>query len=116
MPDISICVAVYKAHSAPNLASLATEVHAALDGLEGELVVALNGISAQAAGVPRDATTVEFPVNRGVSVAWNAAARRARGQALCVINDDVSLGPRSLRLLHSALLDDPDAGVVGPVT
>ena len=56
-----------------------------------------------------------FEVNRGVPRAWNAAAREARGDVLCFVNDDVSLGTGALGQLHDALADHPEAGVVGPV-
>jgi GT2 family glycosyltransferase len=65
--------------------------------------------------VPEGAEVVSFPMNRGVSIAWNAAAARATGSVLCFVNDDVLLGNGSLRLLHAALERLPDAGVVGPV-
>jgi GT2 family glycosyltransferase len=114
-PSISICVAVYKRHGEPNLGSLTASLPAALGQLNGELIVALNGISAADAGVPDDALTVAFEVNRGVSVAWNAAARLARSPVLCVVNDDVVFGRDSLVLLHQALTGEPTAGAVGPV-
>ena len=43
---IALCIPVYRAHEAPNPASLAAELDGALPGRPGELVVALNGISA----------------------------------------------------------------------
>lgn len=124
VPDISICVAVYKRHGEPNLGSLIASLPMALGRLQGELIVALNGVSAADAGVPADASavtfdgaisTVAFEVNRGVPVAWNAAARLARAPVLCVVNDDVVLGRDSLALLHEALMREPVAAVVGPV-
>ena len=114
MTDLSLCVAVYSSHTAPNVSSLLAEQQAALGGLEGESRVVLNGISAAAAGVRDEAVVASFPVNRGVSVAWNEAAREAAGDVLCFCNDDVALGPRSLRILHDVLVRQPEAGVVGP--
>jgi GT2 family glycosyltransferase len=113
--SVSVCVPVYRAHEAPNLASLAPALPGALRGLGGELCVALNGISAADAGVPAGARTVDLGVNKGVAPGWNAAAREAAGDVLVFANDDVQLGPRSLALLHGALAAHPDAGVVGPV-
>ena len=113
-PAVSVCVPVYKAHPEPNLETVAAKMPAALDGLEGELVVALNGISAEAAGVPASAGTVDLGENRGVSPGWNAAAAAARGTVLVFCNDDVVLGPGSLRLLYEALMENEEAGVVGP--
>jgi hypothetical protein len=115
VPDISICVAVYRRHGEPNLGSLSASLPGALGHLKAELIVALNGITAPDAGVPAGCTCVAFDVNRGVPVAWNAAARRARAPVLCVVNDDVVLGRDSLVLLHRALMREPAAGVVGPV-
>lgn len=113
--DVSICVPVYRSHEPPNLQSLAAGLPAALGGLRGELVVALNGIGAADAGVPDGARTVDLGVNRGVSPGWNAAGGAARGDVLVFSNDDVLLGPGSLALLHRTLLERPEAGVVGPV-
>jgi GT2 family glycosyltransferase len=112
--DVSVCVPVYKRHEPPNLATLAETIPQALDGLTGELVVALNGVRAAEAGAPADARMVDLGVNRGVSVGWNQAAAVARGDILCFCNDDVLLGAGSLRLLADAL-SRRAAGVVGPV-
>jgi GT2 family glycosyltransferase len=112
---ISVCVAVYKAHGPPNLAALGAALPTALDGREGELVVALNGIDAVLAEVPAGASAVDLGVNRGVAPGWNAAAKAARGEVLVFCNDDVELGPRSLARLGEALEGRADAGVVGPV-
>jgi GT2 family glycosyltransferase len=113
--DVSVCVPVYRAHAEPNLSTLADTMEQALDGLSGELVVALNGISRQDAGVPTQASTVDLGVNRGVSPGWNAAAAEAQGAVLVFANDDVLLGPSALRLLHDVLDTHQEAGVVGPV-
>jgi GT2 family glycosyltransferase len=112
---ISLCVAVYRPHAPPNVAALGDSLTAALDGRDGELVVALNGIDAATAGVPGHARTVDLSVNRGVAPAWNAAAHAAAGEILVFCNDDVQLGPGSLAQLADALERQPDAGVVGPV-
>jgi len=113
--DVSVCVAVYRTHPPPNVATLARELEAALDGLSGELVVTLNGVRAEELDLPAAARTVPFAVNRGVAPGWNAAARMAQGTTLCFANDDVALEPGALRLLHEALQRHADAGVVGPV-
>ena len=76
---ISVCVAVYRAHQAPNIAAVGTALEDALGGSPGELVVALNGVDAHSAGVPANAVTVDMGVNRGVAPAWNAAARARTG-------------------------------------
>jgi GT2 family glycosyltransferase len=113
--DLSVCVPVYKAHPKPNVASLVSSLPAACGALEGELVVALNGISATDAGVPPGVHSVELDTNRGVGPGWNAAAREATGDVLVFANDDVEPGPGSLELLVRVLRERPEAGVVGPV-
>jgi GT2 family glycosyltransferase len=112
--EVSVCVPVYRAHAEPNLATLAASLERGLDGLAGELVVALNGISAADARVPPSARSVDLGENRGVSPGWNAAASAARGAVLVFANDDVVLGQGALRLMHDALASRPEAGVVGP--
>jgi GT2 family glycosyltransferase len=111
---LSVCVPVYRAHDEPNLRTLAACMPAALDGVQGELIVALNGILAGEAGVPDGAVAVDLGMNRGVGPGWNAAAARSTADVLVFANDDVVLGPRSLAMLHQALLDHPEAGIVGP--
>ena len=111
---ISVCVAVYRAHDEPNVAGLGASLEDALAGRPGELVVALNGIDAGAAGVPPGARAVDLGVNRGVGPGWNAAALEATGEVLVFCNDDVELGAGSLAGLAQALEQHPDA-VVGPV-
>lgn len=113
-PAISLCVAVYRAHEAPNIASLCASVPASADGLDVEVVVALNGISAADAGVPDSATAVPLDRNHGVPIAWNRAGQAASGDVLVFLNDDVALRPLSLRRLYDALTQHGDAGVVGP--
>jgi GT2 family glycosyltransferase len=112
--EVSVCVPVYRAHGEPNLSTLGATIAPALDGLSGELVVALNGISAADALVPATATAVDLGENRGVSPGWNAAAAAARGRVLVFANDDVLLGERALALMHEALTTRAEAGVVGP--
>lgn len=111
---IAVCVAVYRAHNAPNVAGIAAALTSALGGREGELVVALNGVDPGQAGVPPGAHLVDLGVNRGVAPGWNAAARASHGETLVFCNDDVELGGDSLAVLADALSEHPDA-VVGPV-
>jgi GT2 family glycosyltransferase len=114
MPDVSVCVAVYREHAAPNLASLAAALPAALEGLDWELVVALNGMDAARAGAPANARCIDLGVNLGVAPGWNAAARAATGDVLCFANDDLEPGPGSIATLTRVLRERTDAGVVGP--
>lgn len=112
---ISVCVATYRAHPAPNVASLAVALPAALGADAGELCVALNGIDAVTARVPPSARTVALAVNRGVAPGWNAAATAATGDVLIFANDDCEPGPDAFAGLARALREDPRTGVVGPV-
>lgn len=113
-PEISVCVAVYRDHGAPNVASIARGFEAALGGRTGELIVVLNGISPGVLDLPADVRTVPLDVNHGVSIAWNRGGAVARGQVLCFVNDDLELGPGSLARLAQAFDDEPTAGIVGP--
>jgi GT2 family glycosyltransferase len=112
---ISVCSAVYREHDAPNIAAIAEDLPGALEREPGELVVALNGIAARAAGVPEQTQAVDLGVNRGVAPAWNAAVRASSGDVVVVCNDDVVLGAGALARLAEALRSRPEAGVVGPV-
>lgn len=115
-PDISVCVAAYKHHGAPNLRTLSESLAAAADGLSYELVAVLNGIDLDFDERPSGSPVyVRFAVNRGVSAGWNAAVAASSGSLVCVINDDVALGPGSLRVLAESLATAPAAGVTGPV-
>jgi GT2 family glycosyltransferase len=111
---ISVCVAVHRVHAAPNAASLRGQLDAALEGEQGELVLALNGVDAASLGVEGAVRSVDLAVNRGVAPAWNAAALEAGGEILVFCNDDVELGGGSLARLAEALRELPEA-VVGPV-
>jgi len=112
---ISICVAVYREHGEPNIGSLQRELPAALGPRSGELVVALNGISAAAVHLAEGTRAIDLGINRGVAPAWNAAASAARGRILVFCNDDVQLGAGSLARLAEAVENLPHVGVVGPL-
>lgn len=113
-PELSVCVAVYRRHGPPNVASLAARLPAAAGDRSHELVVALNGIDAAQAGVPDGARTTRLEQNMGVAPGWNAAAKAAAGDVLVFCNDDAEPGPEALAVLHRALAQLPQAGVVGP--
>ena len=114
MPRVSVCVPVHRQHAPPNVGTLAAALPAALGALDGELVVALNGLGREAAGVPDGVRTVPLGLNLGVAPGWNAAAREATGDVLVFANDDLQLAPGSLERLVGVLDGTPDAGVVGP--
>jgi GT2 family glycosyltransferase len=111
---VSICVPVWKRHRPPDLATLQASLRDALAGLDGELIVVLNGISRSQAPLRPETVVIEFGMNRGVPVAWNRAAAAASAEVLCFANDDVVLGASALRLLWESARRE-DAGVVGPV-
>src|SRR5438270_13668138 len=108
----SVCVPLYNRHEEPNLSTLAMSFPAASGGLEGELVVALNGLSSQEAGLPPTVQAVGLETNRGVAPGWNAAAAAAQGDVLIFTNDDVVLGDGSIARLVEALARREEAGVV----
>ncbi len=112
---ISVCSAVYRAHPAPNVASLAERLDAACGEEDSQLCVALNGIDAATAGVPPTARVKPASVNRGVGPGWNMAASIADGEILVFANDDCEPGPGSLEALARSLHEDATAGVVGPL-
>ena len=112
--DVAVCVAVYRAHDAPNARTISSELPDALGGRKGEVIVALNGLSADAVGIDTSVRRIAFPQNRGVAPGWNAAAAVADADVLVFCNDDVSLGTDSLARLHAALMAHPEAGIVGP--
>lgn len=113
-PSISVCVAVYRQHGAPNLQTLADRIATA--GTTIELVVALNGISADVAQAPTWARLVDLKVNRGVAPGWNAAARASTGNVLVFANDDALPAPHTFALLADVLSSNPATGVVGPAS
>lgn len=114
MPVVSVVVAVYRHHEPPTVADLARSMAAALDGLPAELIVVLNGIDASGLGLPEHTRTVALPTNHGVGIAWNRGAAVAEGEVVVFANDDLILGPHSLRLLVEALQRDSTAAVAGP--
>ena len=114
-PRLSVCVAVYRDHGAPNLSTLIADLPDAVAGLSYETVVVLNGVPPDRAGAADGTRVIAYPENRGVPIAWNAAADAARGELLVVTNDDVRLGAGSLRMLSEAFERDPQLGVAGPV-
>lgn len=114
-PTLSICVPVHRRHAAPNLTTLLNDLPAAAGGASYEVIVVLNGISAVDAGAPQAVRLIRHDRNRGVPVAWNAAAAAASGDVLIVVNDDVRVGQGALRLLADALQTDRSIGVAGPV-
>ncbi len=63
-------------------------------------------------------TYLQFPENPGFAAGANAGLRCARmrdeSQALVVLNSDVRLGRRCLRLLGEFLIRDDHVGIVGP--
>jgi len=56
------------------------------------------------------------PRNLGFGGSYNRGMRRAEGQALVLLNDDLYLPRGSLDQLLAVLGDGPDIGLVGPVT
>jgi GT2 family glycosyltransferase len=115
MTSISVCVPVHRRHPPPNVHSVAQMLPAALADQGGELVIALNGVSAEPVSSAAPTHVVDLGENLGVAAGWNAAARVAEGEILAFANDDTELGPGSLAALTAALDSLPRAGVVGPL-
>jgi GT2 family glycosyltransferase len=59
-------------------------------------------------------TLVRAPRNGGYAYGNNLALRRARGEAILLLNPDTTLSAGSLRGLLDALERHPETGVVGP--
>jgi GT2 family glycosyltransferase len=88
-----------------------------------EVVVVDNGsgadtvrLLAEAASQWPQLTLVTNPDNRGFAAACNQAAAAARGDVLCFLNNDTVVTPGWLSVLVSALEQDPELGLVGPVS
>ena len=54
-------------------------------------------------------------VNVGVARSWNMGAQMSEGNALCFLNDDVSLGHNSVEAMYDLLISNESIGQVGPV-
>ena len=63
---------------------------------------------------PHDVELLRNPRNLGFAASVNRGARRARGDVLCVLNDDVIVTPGWLERLIAALDHDPELGLAGP--
>ena len=111
---MSVCVAVWQAHREPNLRTLLSDLEPAGGRASVEVVVVLNGVSRPSVSLAGWVRTIDLEQNAGLPVAWNLAAREARGDVLVFCNDDVRLGPEALNDLCRALCELPEARVVGP--
>jgi GT2 family glycosyltransferase len=61
-------------------------------------------------------TVIAEPDNRGFAASTNRAARAARGEILCLLNNDTVVTPGWLERLVAHLDRDGEVGLVGPVT
>lgn len=60
---------------------------------------------------------IRWEENQGTTKAWNAGIKAARGEYVCVINNDVIVSPKWLEGLLKTLLNAPeDLGVLSPST
>lgn len=91
--------------------------------VEREVVVVDNGstdgtpeLLQRLAGAHGDVRVILNGENRGFAAATNQGVRAARGQLLCLLNNDTVVTPGWLRTLAGAVHDDPGLGMVGPVS
>jgi GT2 family glycosyltransferase len=61
-----------------------------------------------------EVTVVSLESNRGYSAAVNAGIDAAHGEFLAVLNNDTEAEPGFVRELHSALVEEPAAGMAAP--
>jgi len=85
-----------------------------------ELIIVDNGSTGQDTltwlGQLSDVKVIRNDTNRGFAAACNQGLAVARGQYLCLLNDDTEVTPGWLTRLIGTLKRYPDVGIVGPMT
>jgi GT2 family glycosyltransferase len=120
--DVSLVILNYntRAHLAACLEAIQQEGSTSLSGgpLQAEVLVVDNASSDGSADLVEHAfgwaTLIRSPRNGGFAYGNNLALRRARGQAILLLNPDALLPPGGIRRLLEALDDHPEAGIIGP--
>ncbi len=88
------------------------------ENLSLEIIVICNGQQEELTQLIRTQTVIDKyvlnSINVGVARSWNMGAQLAEGEALCFLNDDVSVGPGSLRTLYDQLFSSEPIAQVGP--
>lgn len=116
-PEVSILIINW------NAASLTLEcirqIWAHTEGHTYEIVIADNGSGAEDLRRLRQLgpgiRVLQLDCNRFFGEANNIAAEAARGQLLCLLNNDAFVQPGWLTALVGALRSHPEAGAVGPL-
>lgn len=82
-----------------------------------EIIVVDNGSADESAGMVKkefpDAVLIENNSNRGFAKAVNQGIRRAKGEAIMLLNSDAELLPGTLKKLYGTLFSDSRTGIVG---
>lgn len=109
-PQVSVVVPVFNEEE--NISILQSELRAALEGLDFELVFVDDGSSdATAAKIDRNDSRirlVQFEKNAGQSAATFAGLNAARGRIVALIDGDLQNDPADIRKAVDALTDDVD--------
>jgi dolichol-phosphate mannosyltransferase len=108
-PQISVVVPVYNEEE--NIAMLQSEIHAALAGLDYEIVFVDDGSTDRTAEkVVRDGRTrlVRFEKNAGQSAATYAGLNEARGTTVVLMDGDLQNDPADIPRALAALTDEID--------
>lgn len=113
-PTVSVVVVTYRT---PELTRRCLRsIPAAVEDLAHEVLLVDNGDDGTAAAVAAELPAVhvwQSPTNVGFARAVNAAASRARGEFLVLVNPDAELEPGSVRSLVELARRQPDGGLYG---
>lgn len=109
-PDLSVVVPLYNEED--NVGELVSQIHAALDGRDYEIVLIDDGSTDQTvARVPAPDPRVRllrFKKNAGQSAAMHAGIHRARGTVIVTLDGDLQNDPADIPLLLSKLDEGHD--------
>lgn len=110
-PLYSVIVIIF--HRTPELVAMAKDCVASIknSSKDYELIIVDNASTVRDPYWEQHADTyIRFSENRGISPAWNAGVKAARGQYIVVCNDDILVHTGWLEGLKEAM-DQPQAGV-----
>lgn len=121
LPPVSIVVVTFGNCAFTRLCLESIRIFSA--GLEYEVIVVDNGsgdgtieMVEQFAAAHGRVRLIANERNLGFAAAINVGVRAARGQILCLLNNDTIVTPGWLPTLAGAVWSDPGLGMVGPVT
>lgn len=97
----------------------AAGAYLASEGVEARVTIVDNGSRLEQRRLLREGCPAEVRLelreeNAGYGAAANLALRSGEAELVCVSNADVLPTPRALAALAAVVLDEPDAGMVGP--